>query len=73
MSRQYLYDDNVLLNLQGIRMISKIDITSPYRKEEIFRLRIEYKGLSDVVEYETKEERDLMYESVAKAIAKRVK
>lgn len=71
MARQYANDDQLILKIQGLRMVSKEDMIHSMRNETTYRLRWEYKGSSGYMDYDTSEARDQMFISVVAAISRK--
>lgn len=70
MKKMFIGDDKVILNLQGLRFIQKVDHTGYSSTMERYYLEWEYKGAKGSVSYESKDDRDKLYAQVKEVLIK---
>lgn len=54
----YVADSKAIIAVQGLRTVIRMDVSKYGTQEFYYRLNLEYKGLSQEITYEDKEERD---------------
>lgn len=70
MAKNFIYDDNLVISLQGLRSIEKAEFGSFETKKKNYVLEWRHKRTSGRINYEEKEKRDAMFEKICKAIDK---
>jgi hypothetical protein len=68
---QFIGDEQVVLSLQGLRSIKKVD-TSWTTTEERYTLEWEYKGSKGHMSYKDQAKRDDFYNKIKEALTKEV-
>lgn len=71
MPQQFVFDDVIILKVQGLRFVVKEDyVYSSSHQNDSYRLRWNYKGADGYHDYETKTERDTIFDLIVKEIKK---
>jgi len=71
--QQYVMDDRVILALQGLRFIKKNDCihSSNVNLDNHYEIIWNYKGSDGFMDYKSKEDRDKIFNRIAKSIKER--
>jgi len=68
--KQFIGDDKVILNMQGLRFIKKADYAASTFSEEKHVLEWEYKGTKGSASYTVKAERDAIYDRLREVLTR---
>lgn len=67
MSKKFVGDEQVIINLEGLRYVLKED-SRYHGMKELYALEWEYKGSKGRTSYEKVEDRDAMYQKLQAAL-----
>lgn len=70
MPDRYISDDQVIINIQGLRTVQRMDWSAD-RSEQPYRLMWSYKGQEHFQTYPDQAARDAMYEKLRKALTEK--
>ncbi len=66
--RQFVSDNYLIVNLMGLRMVKKLDNKSHMNPIETYELILYYKSQEIRRQYDSKEERDMLYSKIRKEL-----
>ena len=65
---RYVSDHKIILKIQGLRVVSKEDMIHSLKGKTTYRLRWDYKGSIGHMDYENKDNRDIIFDKIVEAI-----